>query len=353
MNFFLSKNFRYFLLTAVVVVGVFLVCEILLRVAGFQYDTRPRYLEFNFPNPHELREIFEPDAILLWKLRPGMVMGEGIEPINSKGFRGREFADEKPKGRIRIIAVGDSVTFGAEMSYPALLEECLGSSYEVINAGVPGYSSFQGLKLLEKYLPAYQPDVLIVMYGWNDHWLAWGFSDSEQKFSFADTSRRFSLLRELKIFQFLAWLLSGTERITPSKFRVSLNEYRANIQQIIALANAHGAKVMLLTAPSALSLGVVPDFLFHLKFIDDNPDSPQSQTAMRLKKLHESYNDVVRGIAAENPDVKLVDISKQWDGLDVSKFFRNPSKDVIHPNGDGYRLIARTICDTILKEKTF
>lgn len=353
MNFFSSRNFKLLLFSVISVSVIFLCCEILLTIVGFKYDSRPRYMEFNFPNPHELREIFEPDPVLLWKLRPGVVMGAGIEPINSKGFRGKEFSDEKRKGIKRVIAVGDSVTFGGEVSYPALLEKCLGPSYEVINAGVPGYSSFQGLRLVETRLLGYKPDVLLVMYGWNDHWLAWGFSDSEQRFSVADSSEHFSVLRNLKIFQFLSWLLSGSKRATPKKFRVPLSEYQANLRKIVALAKANSVELVLLTAPSALKLGMVPDFLFHLKFIDGDQREPQAQTAFKLKKLHESYNDVVRQIAMEDNNVKLVDISRQWDSMDISKLFRDPSKDVIHPNADGYRLIAQTICDTLLLRKTF
>src|SRR5260370_29076108 len=37
---------------------------------------------------------------------------DGFVTTNSLGFRGREVASPKPRGRLRIVAIGDSVTFG-------------------------------------------------------------------------------------------------------------------------------------------------------------------------------------------------------------------------------------------------
>src|SRR5207253_80172 len=74
---------------------------------------------------------------------------------NSEGFRDREFADSNPASGFRIVCLGDSWTWGNNVneaqSYPrrlaALLKEALPNrQIEVLNLGVPGYSSYQGLK---------------------------------------------------------------------------------------------------------------------------------------------------------------------------------------------------------------
>ena len=88
----------------------FAMVEVILRLAGFYFSTTPRYMEFNFPNRRELREIFEPDPVTLWRLRPGMSLGPGIEPLNSSGLRGPGLNAQNPAGKIRVVALGDSVT---------------------------------------------------------------------------------------------------------------------------------------------------------------------------------------------------------------------------------------------------
>jgi hypothetical protein len=106
-------------------------------------------------------------------LTPGYeVQGSKIHiKLNSLGFRGKEFAREKPPGVIRIVCLGASTTFGAEASsnnavWPARLEDALQSAYpdvrfEVINARVPGYVSTDNLKSLRHRIMPLSPDLVI------------------------------------------------------------------------------------------------------------------------------------------------------------------------------------------------
>ena len=87
--------------------------------------------------------------------------------INSDGFRGPEFSHEPASGVERILAMGDSQTFGNGLdpadTWPGALETTLnerdGSNrYEVINSGVPATDTWQHRILLERLLPPYHPD---------------------------------------------------------------------------------------------------------------------------------------------------------------------------------------------------
>lgn len=70
----------------------------------------------------------------------------------------------------RVLAFGDSLTrgtgAGGGQSYPDHLARLL--SRPVINAGVPGELSAQGLRRLADALAAEQPDLLLLCHGGND-----------------------------------------------------------------------------------------------------------------------------------------------------------------------------------------
>jgi len=69
-----------------------------------------------------------------------------------------------------IIAFGDSLTYGTGAShnadYPNILSSL--SSHQVINAGVPGEISRDGLERLPEILDEYQPELVVLIHGGND-----------------------------------------------------------------------------------------------------------------------------------------------------------------------------------------
>ncbi|UCF05587.1 MAG: hypothetical protein JSV33_00705 [bacterium] len=111
----------------------------------------------------------------------------GLNPnhpeINSQGLRDDEVTVPKPAGCLRILILGDSITFGTligkEKAYPSKLERLLRAqsrSVDVINAGVSGYTAYNELQYYLVEGRKYEPDIVIVAFCMNDvanpriHW---------------------------------------------------------------------------------------------------------------------------------------------------------------------------------------
>lgn len=106
--------------------------------------------------------------------REGDYYGVHIK-INSLGIRDYEYAIEKPKGKKRIIFLGDSFTLGwgvpFEKTYPKQLEGFLnrqGSFFEVLNMGVGNYNSIMQVELFKLKGIKLNPDMVVLMYFIND-----------------------------------------------------------------------------------------------------------------------------------------------------------------------------------------
>ena len=97
--------------------------------------------------------------------------------INSKGFRGREFTEQKAPHTIRVVTLGASSTLGYfahdDETYPVYLEKLLndslaGDSIEVINLGIPHLTVANIHALLINEALPLQPDVITFYEGNND-----------------------------------------------------------------------------------------------------------------------------------------------------------------------------------------
>jgi lysophospholipase L1-like esterase len=109
--------------------------------------------------------------------RPGFMV-RGVEQHNQYGHRGPEVTHHKPKGTIRVLAIGASTTYGYMLdspaqAWPAQLEKILRKRFpslnvEVINAGLPGGLSSEALiayLFRDRY---FEPDIVVVHNGGND-----------------------------------------------------------------------------------------------------------------------------------------------------------------------------------------
>ena len=117
-----------------------------------------------------------PHPYLAYSPTPNYRKGQTFH--NSLGFRNDEFSLEKPEGVFRIVALGGSSTYDVSIednreTFTAQLEKTLKEDYgyqnvQVINAGVPGYNSWEILVNLEFRVLDLDPDLVIIYEGVND-----------------------------------------------------------------------------------------------------------------------------------------------------------------------------------------
>ena len=93
---------------------------------------------------------------------------------NKDGFRQNDEVDLSA-ARKRVMAFGDSFTFGFgvnyEKSFFAISKQNLESRFsrlQLINASVPGHSTGHARKLMQRYLPKYDPAALVYFFNNND-----------------------------------------------------------------------------------------------------------------------------------------------------------------------------------------
>lgn len=221
-------------------------------------------------------EMFEDSPHLFWRLKPGqtttyknvLIANEKNRQsvsvtTNTFGLRGAEFPRQKPKATQRFMVIGDSTTFGyglsPEENYAFALQNFLGSPQQkwVINAGVPGYSSFQNQVHWFDQLRTFSPDVVVLANaGIND------LQDREQSDHdlLGPSQKNLWLKKALFKSQFYLWfrkILTESVRrkksvhgsVAIKKLRNTPDAYRDHLRAIVEDAKKQNAKVILVFIP--------------------------------------------------------------------------------------------------------
>ena len=305
--------------------------------------------------------IFEGDPLLLWRLKPNLdhaVWDFTVLTTNSQHLRsehaGETIAAKQP-GTIRIVCLGDSVTFGfrvpvvwpekpteydpAWLPFPMLLEKELRAAnpdrkIEVVTMAVPGYTSHQGLAWLQRDIDKLQPDLLIASFGWNDA----SFSDVPDReairtnwYSVAvrwliDHSQAFAHATHwLRAKETKAEQQTGQPIVRPAA-RVPQPEYLNNMIAIEDLARQRGASVIVIAAP----------------YRDNDPNAPEADLMLQYR--------VALGTTMRQRGVPFVELRE----LTPEAYPSNEGwfGERIHPNHMGHRLLAAELLKVISATRT-
>jgi lysophospholipase L1-like esterase len=270
--------------------------------------------------------------------------------INRHGLRGPDYEDRKPSDEIRLLALGDSITFGWELSedeatWPGQLQALLdhqarpGRSFRVINAGVPRYTSEQVLRFLRDRLDELQPDLVVLCVGWND--LAFSYEpDWYPRISLTGASparycRTFSpaIVRAIRHWK---GQHDGEPRRSRSPHPPALAEFQANLLQIVAALRERGVPLLLLNLPSVLSSGPMSE--------------RERELARQFPEVANlaAFDGVVREVCRQTGVPCRLDVFALDETGKGGYFY-----DHCHLNREGNALLARKVLEALTRDARF
>ncbi len=200
---------------------------------------------------------------------------------------------------VTLVTLGDSITFGAHMApgqtYPEQLQALLDVRYgegvcRVINAGLGGQTTANGLARLDGEVLPHRPDIVILSFGVND-----------------------------------------CVKDSANGYRVPPDRFEANLSELAGRVRAAGAVPILAT-----SLGAIEDFYF-----DRHPREFYEPDG-GLGPVLERYRAIQRQVAGEER-LPLADWHRAFADRETA-LLRTPensgSRDGVHPTPEGYKVIA-------------
>jgi acyl-CoA thioesterase-1 len=210
------------------------------------------------------------------------------------------YADRYPAATVRVVAFGDSITFGAtggvreDQTFVSLAETELRSSgldVGIRNAGIKGQNTDEAMPRYDADVVEARPQVVLIMFGSND--------------SFVDDGK--------------------------TEGRVSIEGYRHNLETMIERARAAGIRPILMTPPR---WGPRP--------VNGLRESPNPRLEIYVK---------VCGDLARERKVPLVDHFADWkaaekQGQALSAWL----VDGLHPNAAGHARMAALLLPVLRHE---
>jgi lysophospholipase L1-like esterase len=288
----------------------------------------------NALNSRFATDAFVPDRYLLWKMKPGSNVGGTA--VDSRGVFDAKSGAAPEKGALRVLCLGDSIASATYRTYPDIAQRLTERLWprkriEFINASVAGYSTEQGLRWF-RMLRETKPGVVVVCFGWNDHFPALNLPDQElgARNAFAALAHR--LFRRTRLYQLLS--APSAERLQCQRendhsLRVGPEEFDRNLRELVARIRAAGAEALLATQPANLASESIRHF----------EREQFTSSGATLASRHRDYNAITRSVAAELR-TPLMDLEEEFGRRNRGYLFE---PDGMHLAGPGQNLVARLL----------
>jgi lysophospholipase L1-like esterase len=271
---------------------------------------------------------------------------EGDYFLNDNGYRGPYFEKNKHKNLFRVVALGDSTTAGThenELTYPRILERMLNRNlddtrYQVLNAGVWGYTACQLNKIYKKEISGFHPDMLVLSIGWND--LQNGLLSKVGIKNNSQYCGQLNIFEKTNTFKLISFFYEKFQNSPSTKKTIyqkpiqneNLQFFIQNVKEIIEEAKKKNIEVGIFELPAMFELSQsAMEQLKYPQLLGWEPNELEFYKNViptinqALKSLADSYSNVFfikSGISFQTPNKFL--------------FFH----DWVHPTGAGNRVLA-------------
>lgn len=358
---------KKFLFACMPLIILFLLSELGVRLAG---STECKAVE---PQTGDWETMIA-DRDLLWKLEPNTVFktGQDVTRINDVGLRERlDINQKKRPGEIRILMTGDSSIYGwgvtdketVAVFLEKQLQRRLRKPIEVINMGIPGYSTEQTIRLLNKVGWKYEPDLVIVSNIFSDC----NIDAFQDKQAFSLTNPQPNPLEQ--VLQNSRLYCAFKMHWVYHQATLNQNPNRVLMPGIPTGPNA-AVRLEEINQSIALSRVPIPDYLNNLSIIKEEANKRGAQ--MLLAPLAQEWDVGIWNVPMPEPGPEHVlpwfpyrDAQKEWaskNKIDIVSFpevfasyKKNPAElfiDNMHPSRIGTQLMAQALADFIEKHPT-
>lgn len=281
--------------------------------------------------------------------------------LNDWGFRDRQIPPRKEDGIIRIVILGDSISWGAGVSmderYSNILEHMLNDydteiQFEVINLSLSGTPTTVQRDILVEYGPVVDPDLVIVGYCLNDTQpLSQDYVSEKRKFwekyggivtgiemlfrllSF-DAVQRYLGDHWDRVFEalglFPGWVvgLDRTYALDASEWK----EFQRALSEIVSMSSTgHALPPILITLNQAYKVGV-HDF-------KNDTDELWLLQKKWFSQVSATARDV--GFTVVNVESRLTDRKWRYEELSINRFDGHPSAEL-------HKVFAIALFDAVL-----
>jgi lysophospholipase L1-like esterase len=303
--------------------------------------------------------MYRRDSALVWRLRPDLDLqaSNWLRPpawgpvpvyrIRTDRSGLRDLHSKAPHTGLRILCLGDSSTFGwgveESETFARQTEAMLRASHpaanvQVVNAGIPGYSSHQGLRFLRDELLELEPDVLVVSFGFNDSRSA-ATTDREQAEQRATVLGRLdALVSPLYGYRLLQLALgSGSAASLASQhktLRVPIDDYRANLLEMLRIARAN--EIEAIFAPVVMPAE-------YRDALREVAESEEVRLVDAMPTLVQSLQELTRGEAPAALAGAPFPIPDDW--RDIRAILMS---DPVHPTALGQFIIASELAKALI-----